>query len=139
MYILEDVRMKEVRRKHKQRKPLTREEKDVWNTYKRELRKSGRKGTPRGMRKLTVNSHNLSWTAYKMMEERQGGKCAICGIKPDKQLSVDHDHRCCNSRSSCGACIRELLCSDCNLGLANFKEDPQFMRLAALYIEKHRG
>lgn len=84
----------------------------------------------RGMYKLTVE-------AYDAMLEKQGGVCAICkGVNPGgRDLSVDHDHRCCPGRNSCGKCLRSLLCSRCNVGIGQFLENPALMRLAAVYVE----
>jgi len=69
-----------------------------------------------------------------MMELAQKGLCAICG-KPasggarEKRLFVDHRH-------STGE-IRELLCHNCNSGLGYFFENPEVLRAAIAYVEKH--
>jgi hypothetical protein len=62
-----------------------------------------------------------------VMIEAQGGLCAICGTRPAEH--VDHDH-------STGA-VRGILCFTCNVGLGNFDEDTDRMRLAIDYVERH--
>ncbi len=63
------------------------------------------------------------------MLEEQGGSCAICRIEP--AAHVDHDH-------ATGA-VRALLCFGCNGGLGQFKDDPEVLRAAACYVERHRA
>ena len=58
---------------------------------------------------------------------RQVTECVICGDTQDQQLAIDHDH-------STGA-VRGALCSRCNLGLGHFRDDPELLRFAALYLE----
>jgi Recombination endonuclease VII len=62
------------------------------------------------------------------MLDAQSGLCAICRIAP--AAHVDHDHE-------TGA-VRALLCFNCNGGLGQFKDDPDVLRLAADYVERHR-
>jgi len=50
--------------------------------------------------------------------------CTICG-KTEK-LNVDHDHE--------RKIIRGLLCNNCNLGLGHFKDDPQLLEFARIYL-----
>ena len=64
---------------------------------------------------------------YKMLQ-KQGGLCGVC--KRSKAAVVDHVH--------CTGKVRELLCQMCNLGLGNFKEDPELLRAAARYLKKWR-
>lgn len=62
------------------------------------------------------------------MLEAQGGVCAICLVATASH--VDHDH-------ATGK-VRELLCFNCNGGLGQFKDDPDVLRAAAEYVERHR-
>ena len=64
-----------------------------------------------------------------VMFEAQGGLCAICRTAP--AVHVDHDH----DTSE----LRELLCFNCNGGLGQFKDDPEVLRAAAGYVQRHRA
>lgn len=76
--------------------------------------------------------YNLTTEKYYEMLTSQGGGCSVCGGNNGKRrLSVDHDH-------STGK-VRALLCHPCNAGIGFFKENVSVMRLAILYIEKHKG
>lgn len=66
------------------------------------------------------------------VQRLQRGRCAICGVEEQKLkriLYYDHDHLTGQGRG--------LLCHACNVGLGWFRENPQAMRAAADYIEKH--
>lgn len=83
---------------------------------------------------------------YDDMVQAQGGVCAACG-QPERKihprtgevqpLSIDHDHACCPGATSCGKCVRSLLCDTCNRALGMFGDD--MVRLLALvrYLAKH--
>lgn len=60
-------------------------------------------------------------------EARQLRECIICGETQKLQLAVDHDHK--TGR------VRGALCTRCNLGLGHFRDKPELLRLAALYLE----
>ncbi len=77
--------------------------------------------------------YGITMDEYEQLLRAQGGVCAICG-KPETRrnkqgvfrLHVDHDH-------STGK-IRSLLCSMCNSGLGYFRDDPEIMKRALLYL-----
>ena len=77
--------------------------------------------------------YNVSRERFDAMLIAQAGRCAIC-TEPMVQPCVDHDHACCPHDSSCGACVRGLLCQSCNQGLACFKDSPEIMAAASDYL-----
>jgi hypothetical protein len=84
---------------------------------------------------MRLARYDLTLDSYRKIRDAQQGKCAVCGNKPEDLsdgrtgLVVDHDHV--NGK------VRSLLCHACNVGLGNFKDNPDFLRKAASYIEKH--
>lgn len=74
--------------------------------------------------------YKMSIEAYIALYTAQDGHCAICLTKPeDRILVVDHNHE--------TSAVRELLCSFCNWTIGHAKENPETLRLAAEYLEKH--
>lgn len=78
----------------------------------------------------------LTEQQYMAMHDAQDGCCAICGEAETMEragqvrwLAVDHDHA--------DGHLRQLLCSACNSGLGNFKDDPVRLRAAAAYLDRH--
>jgi len=62
----------------------------------------------------------------------QQGPCDICGATVARgggSFHVDHDH-------TTGA-IRGSLCHSCNVALGQFNDDPDRLRQAAAYLERH--
>lgn len=84
-----------------------------------------------------------SITNHRIQEifAEQDGRCSICDrmFKPGKMdnYHIDHDHDCCPGQSSCGKCVRGLLCHHCNVGLGNFKDDIDRMKRAIAYLERY--
>ena len=81
--------------------------------------------------------YNLTDIQFDEMLVAQDGNCAICGHKDNRGLSVDHDHSCCPGRSSCGKCVRGLLCSRCNMGLGNLGDDVETLLKSVDYLMSH--
>lgn len=68
---------------------------------------------------------------YLSLLSKQDGVCAICQQECEKgRLCVDHCH-------NTGA-VRGLLCRNCNLGLGNFKGDPDNLKEALNYLCQHQ-
>jgi hypothetical protein len=91
------------------------------------------------------NKYGITSAQYDEMLQAQNFGCAICGAPAEegKALSVDHDHTCCPQRKStsghnvtkcCGSCTRGLLCFHCNTALGHFRDDPNLMARAIVYL-----
>ena len=80
-----------------------------------------------------LKQYGITPDDYIQMLGNQNGECAICG-SPDsgcikkERLHVDHCH-------TTGK-VRGLLCTNCNQAIGKFKDSPELLRLAAMYIEK---
>jgi hypothetical protein len=76
--------------------------------------------------------YGLTPDEYKTMLANQGYSCLICKSKHSQHNSgkfvIDH----CHATNQ----IRGLLCSKCNLGIGQFKDDPKILRVAASYLER---
>lgn len=80
------------------------------------------------------NKYGITKEDYLKLLENQGGVCAICGTSNTgkrKALSVDHDHQ--------TGKIRGLLCSRCNSGLGNLRDDIEIIEKAIKYLEKYES
>lgn len=62
--------------------------------------------------------------------ERRVGNCEICGDHSDP-LYLDHDHTTGLSRG--------WLCNRCNRGLGAFRDNPDWLRKAAEYVENNQS
>lgn len=81
---------------------------------------------------------------YEQTYAAQGGLCALCG-NPEtaldrtglkvRKLAVDHDHRCCKGKRSCGKCARSLLCHSCNTKVGYLEMHVGAERLVA-YLDR---
>lgn len=85
--------------------------------------------------------YRLSLERYEVMLAAQDGRCAICltdaprDVRTDR-FHVDHDHACCPGKTSCGKCVRGLLCHACNTALGNFADDPARLMRALDYLDR---
>jgi hypothetical protein len=81
-----------------------------------------------------LEKYGITNDDYDRMLELQDGKCAICGTTEPgakkKYFCVDH----CHTTKK----VRQLLCTTCNVGLSRFYDNPDFLREAALYLERHK-
>lgn len=86
--------------------------------------------------RMLLNRYKITEEIYDRMLLEQDNCCLICHSEfvPDMRKHVDHDHACCPGVDTCGKCIRGVLCSTCNRGLGNFKDNPEFLVRAAEYL-----
>ena len=89
-------------------------------------------------RNRVAQNFGLGPEGYDELLEIQGGRCGGCGVLPGpraKRLAVDHDHTCCPGPTSCGRCVRGLLCHGCNDDLARVRDDGSKLRGLADYLD----
>lgn len=84
--------------------------------------------------------HGFTVAQIEAARQAQKGQCAVCLRELPEVPIVDHDHALARMHGhpetrGCRLCARALLCEDCNLGLGRFRDDPEVLRRAALYIE----
>lgn len=86
--------------------------------------------------------YGIDAATYRRLLEEQEHACRICR-KPEtathqsgtpRRLAVDHDHRCCPGKTSCGKCVRGLLCARCNSAIGLFDDDPAILLAAIEYL-----
>ena len=112
--------------------------KDCESTDQKERRKRQLEEDYLGTR-LKERAHNLKRMFGMTLEEydeklvNQYGGCKICGLTcvSGKRLAVDHDHK--------TGKIRDLLCTNCNVGLGKFQDNPELLIKAADYLREHSG
>lgn len=91
---------------------------------------------------------NMLSSKYKLTEdefeaklEAQEYKCAICfdDLDFDKHggVCIDHDHSCCPGETTCGKCVRDILCGTCNKALGGFKDSRTVLLSALRYLDRH--
>jgi hypothetical protein len=90
-----------------------------------------------------MDSSDFRWYKYKLTKEQycemvkaQEHKCATCHRYTEK-LEVDHDHRCCPGKKSCGKCTRKLLCSGCNSALGWVRDDILVLENLISYLKSY--
>jgi|SRR5208282_2122732 len=59
--------------------------------------------------------HNVSFEWFSIKIKEQLGCCAICNKQLLALCYIDHSHACCPDTNSCGKCVRDILCSQCNI------------------------
>ena len=75
----------------------------------------------------------------------QNGQCPLCLKELSNptledairwESNIDHNHACCPSDTTCGKCIRGLLCRDCNLMIGHAKDNLETLKKAVEYLER---
>jgi hypothetical protein len=75
-----------------------------------------------------LRKYGLTQEKFDELLLKQDGKCAICEVELDfgrdsYSLTIDHDHTCCppTQYTTCGKCIRGILCRKCNVMLGYYE------------------
>lgn len=88
------------------------------DSWCRTCRATYRNSINRGKFRDVISDEDLIYLKESIKE------CVICGS--EENLVVDHDH-------TTGQ-IRGILCSHCNRGLGHFRDDPELLEFARMYI-----
>jgi hypothetical protein len=96
------------------------------NQYLRDWYKKNR---PQARERQLKKTYGITLAEFEDMRAAQSDTCAICGTseRGRRDWNVDHDH-------TTGA-VRGLLCEQCNFGLGQFRDNPELLEKAALYIK----
>lgn len=92
--------------------------KSGFDSWCKECRASYRSETRRGLYRSMICDDDLKEIIETVKE------CVICGST--EELVVDHCHR--------TNVIRGMLCNHCNRGLGHFKDDPELLEFARMYL-----
>ena len=83
-----------------------------------------------------VKTYGVAAGFYDKLFRYQKGRCAWCNRATgrSKKLANDHNHKCCPGTTSCGKCLRGLLCSKCNRHLGWLGDSPEAMLRGYQYL-----
>ena len=89
-------------------------------------------------RRLTyvAKQYNLTGDEYLALLSRFEGLCWICRYRKARQ--VDHDHKCCSGKTSCGKCVRGLLCGPCNKFLGFIRDNVTILQFGIDYLNDYK-
>ena len=101
---------------------------------------ANREAALRYRRFYSLKAYGVTPEWYERTLAKQRGGCAICGCPQEnqqRQLAIDHDHRCCDKprgKGACNKCRRGLLCDNCNRALERLESDPDWAEKALNYL-----
>jgi len=109
---------------------------DIWGEKNPRWKGGPSVCNPIRWRKGNLRRRGMNEKSYNEMLVKQNGVCAICFKAETRKyrngtiarLSIDHNHK--------TGKIRGLLCSNCNIGLGNFKDNIEFLSNAKTYLNK---
>lgn len=81
----------------------------------------------------TLKPYGLTPESWDALFLTQGCRCAICGVAESgpRGWHTDHDDRIGKKA------VRGILCVRCNIGLGQFRHNPEFLICAATYARHH--
>lgn len=98
--------------------PIHNKKKNGLDSWCRKCRATYRNEICRGKFRDVISDEDLRKLKVETKE------CVICGS--DESLVVDHDHH--------TGQVRGMLCNRCNMGLGHFRDDPDLLEFARMYL-----
>lgn len=114
----------------KNRETILEKRKLYYHKNKEKLQKKQKDNPDYGRRSQYKCRYGITIEDYNTMFLSQQGVCAICGnkqIDSKKHLDIDHCHT--------TKTVRGLLCWDCNIGISKFKDQPELLEKAIIYLK----
>lgn len=90
---------------------------------------------------MKTRAWKYNLTVQQLKALLSGAKCDACGDTDPGSVGywhIDHDHSCCSGKTSCGKCIRGVLCQSCNFILGNANDNPDKLIALVSYLKKGR-
>lgn len=90
--------------------------------------------------RMLETTHGITREQYDGMLEAQDGNCGSCRRDLEsfgRRPAIDHDHACCPYGSSCGKCVRGLLCMNCNVALGQVGDSRERLLALVDYLDRH--
>jgi hypothetical protein len=102
-----------------------------YHKYRREYNIAYHKADyPRKRAYFRKRNYGITQEEFLALLSKQNNSCAICKIAfGDSTPQVDHNHK--TNK------VRGLLCSPCNCGLGNFKEQVDYLQAATTYLNEY--
>lgn len=89
-----------------------------------QIRSTTAEDRARWRRTTNLRRYNLTEALFDAILKAQGHACGMCNepFTDGHAIFIDHDHACCpDKKSSCGECVRGLLCLGCNTALGQIE------------------
>ena len=112
---------------------INKHQKEYYNNNKEKIitrvRKYYQKNPDRAKNQKLKKAHGITLEVFNLLLQLQKNKCLICLRYIDKKNGcVDHNHK--------TGKIRGILCSQCNFGLGNFKDNIKYLQRAIKYLKR---
>jgi len=92
-----------------------------------------------GREHQATTRYGLTRAERDYIEETQLRRCAACLDPLGSDAQVDHDHACCGRETSCGDCVRGIVCGRCNKIVGRYENGTlrrtDLIELAAFYVD----
>lgn len=82
-----------------------------------------------------VRRYGITLNDWTEILTNQGDVCKICN-DDSKKFVVDHDHRCCAGKNTCGKCVRGIICDNCNKALGLINDSTEIAINIVRYLER---
>ena len=127
-------RQKEYHRAYAKKRKETFKERGICPNCEKEPAAQGRVCCPQCLEDKKLSARFGTAKPYRLLYadlfEKQQGLCGICKQAMRRPM-LDHCHK--------TMAVRGLLCSNCNIGLGQFKDNPDLLRAAIYYLENNVG